>query len=502
MKERILSYVKAGYPCLYIVSNEEERVQALLNEVALAIEYSFFAWDCDRGILNVATGDIMNSLDPVDALKKFIAMPGSSMFLLQDFHLYLEKPIPKMLRSMKDAMAHAKMEGKTLIVLGCRKCLPPELEKLITVIDFKLPDRSAMEHIVTQLTGMMDEANRPQFNMVDVTQALQGMTTLEAENALSLAYTSGHGFDPIVLSREKVRMIERSGLLTYEEEGRTMADVGGLSAVKDYTQSLNGCYSPEAVAFGLPFPKGVFLSGISGCGKSLITKIMAKIMGLPLLALDIGRLFGSKVGETEERTREFIDLCEAIAPVYVRIDEIEKGFSGMGGGGKSDGGTADRSFASLLKWMEERTSSVYIAATANKIEALPPEFLRRGRWDELFFVDLPTEVERLDIWHIHIAKLGRDPSEYKLDQLVKLSEGYTGAEIEQAAKNALRLAFHTEEKKLTNGLLAHSAKMVIPLSSTMEQEIDRMRDWAKGRALNAGGHMPTIAPKGRKLKPF
>jgi len=496
MKDKIIAYIKAGYPGLFIVSSEDMRVQNMLKEISDEMEYNLFAWNLARfvDINNAKEGKIP---DPVAAVQKITEMPEESIYLLEDFHLFLKTPNPKIIRVLKDAFIHGKASQKTIVMLGCQKHIPPELEKLITVIDLDLPD--------TELLGTIAETLKEgiegdiEYKADEITQSMRGMTCLEAENALALSYCKTQGFDPDILAAEKVQAIEKSGMLTYYAGQESLSDVGGMDVLKSYIEGLQDAYSQEALDFGLKYPKGILTVGIPGAGKSLTCRTMSNVLGIPLLRLDVGSLFGSLVGQTEENTRAFIKLAEAVAPVVVWIDELEKGFAGTQGSGKTDSGTTARSFATLLSWMQDKTAPVFIAATANNIDQLPPEFLRKGRFDEIFFVDMPTEKEREEIWKIHIKKVGRKLPATKIKELARDTHGYTGAEIEQAVLNGLRRAFHTKGQKLTHPILKDMIKEMIPLSQTMEAKISAMREWAEGRALNASTQRKQTTT--RKLAP-
>ena len=292
--------------------------------------------------------------------------------------------------------------------------------------------------------------------------------------------------------------MRKAGILEIIEPKETAADIGGLSYLKTWLAKRKRAFTPEAVAYGLPAPKGVLIIGIPGTGKSLTAKAAASILERPILKLDAGRLFAGIVGESEANLRRAIQTAEAIAPCILWIDEIEKGMSGSRGSGATDGGTSARVFGSFISWLQDKTSPVFVVATANDISQLPPELLRKGRFDELFFVDLPEASEREAIWRIHLAARGRDPEAFDIDGFVKASDGFTGSEIEQAVIDALFDSFDAGAE-LSGGALDLAVRRAVPLSSTMAEDVRALRKWATGRARCAGGDAQASATGGRRV---
>jgi SpoVK/Ycf46/Vps4 family AAA+-type ATPase len=285
---------------------------------------------------------------------------------------------------------------------------------------------------------------------------------------------------------EKQQVIRKSGLLEYYETDERLAHVAGLNNLKDWFRKRSIAFTERAARFGLPAPRGVLLLGVQGCGKSLCAKSVAGLWKLPLLRFDVGRMFSSLVGSSEENIRRAIHTAESVAPVILWIDEIDKALAGSTTAAGSDGGTAARVFGTLLTWLSEKSSPVFVIATANDISHLPPELLRKGRLDEIFFVDLPTVEERQEIFRIHLAKRGRDPQKFELESLARTSEGFSGAEIEEAVISALFDAF-SRKSELTTDILLASLEETVPLSRTMSEELNRLRTWAAGRARPATG---------------
>jgi SpoVK/Ycf46/Vps4 family AAA+-type ATPase len=314
--------------------------------------------------------------------------------------------------------------------------------------------------------------------------AARGLTTTEAEDAFALSVVECGELNPVVIAREKAQAVKKNGLLELIETGESLASIGGLDLLKDWLLKRREAFTPRAKQYGLPMPKGVLMLGIPGCGKSLTAKATASVFGVPLLRLDAGRIFAGLVGQSESNLRAVIQTAEAIAPCVLWIDELEKGFAGSRSSGSTDGGTSSRVFGSFISWMQEKRSPVFIVATANDVSQLPPEMLRKGRWDELFFVDLPTREEREAIWNIQIAKFNRDAGGFDIRQLAKATDSFTGSEIEQVFIEALYRAFEQEQEPtdLTIGTVLVD---FVPLSKLMGESMTVLRTWAKGRARPA-----------------
>jgi len=301
---------------------------------------------------------------------------------------------------------------------------------------------------------------------------------------------------PAVVSREKAQTVKKNGLLEVVEVKDTLSNIGGLDLLKTWLLRRKNAFGKKAMEYRLPCPKGLLIIGIPGTGKSLTAKATASVFGRPLLKLDAGRLYGGLVGESEANIRSVIQTAEAISPCILWVDEIEKGFSGSRSSGSTDGGTASRVFGTFISWMQERTAPVFIVATANDVSQLPPEFLRKGRWDDLVFIDLPNRIEREAIWRIQVVKYGRNPDSFDTNRLADLSEGWTGAEIEQAFIDALYAAF-AAGKEPTDLTISLTAEDMVPLSKLMSEQINGLRKWAKGRARLATS--TEAAPSGRKI---
>ncbi len=498
MKNRILNYIRAAYPALYIVSAEEQRVESELKAVADALEYSLCYWTPVLGLVNVTTKAVSNAADPLEALDAIAEAPEKSLFILKDLHLYLDaaNPNPVLVRKMKDLLVAAKATSKTIIILGCRIVLPPELEREITVLDFSLPDK---EQLGTVLDGIVESAQLPAMDgdhRAKVLEAAKGLTTIEAENAMALSVVETKTVTPEIVAREKAQALKKGGILEVVESRVNLDAVGGMDILKAWLVNRQKAFTEQATAYGLPCPKGLLILGIPGTGKSLTAKAVASVFGVPLLRLDAGKLFGSLVGQSEGNLRSAIATAEAISPCVLWIDELEKGFAGSKSSGSSDGGTSARVFGSFLNWMQEKTSPVFVVATANDISQLPPELLRKGRFDEIFFVDLPSQKERKQIWKIQIAKYGRKPEDFDLQQLAKMTDGLTGSEIEAVFTESLYTSFASNREPGDLDIAGCMTEFT-SLSETMAESIKALRAWARGRARLAT--KPEAQPQGRKL---
>jgi SpoVK/Ycf46/Vps4 family AAA+-type ATPase len=314
-----------------------------------------------------------------------------------------------------------------------------------------------------------------------VIDAASGLTTIEAENAFALSVVQSKAIDPVIVAKEKAQAVKKNGLLELIETKETLDSIGGLDVLKEWLLKRRHAFSQRAIEYGLPTPKGLLILGIAGTGKSLTAKATAKVFGVPLLKLDAGRIFAGLVGQSESNLRAVIQTAEAIAPCCLWIDELEKGFAGSKSSGATDGGTSARVFGSFISWMQEKSSPVFVVATANDVSQLPPEMLRKGRFDELFFVDLPNQAEREAIWEIQIGKHGRDPKDFDVVQLSRATEGLTGSEIENVFIEALYAAFD-EANEPTDLTIARVLTEFVPLSKLMAEQIAGLKNWAKGRA--------------------
>jgi SpoVK/Ycf46/Vps4 family AAA+-type ATPase len=484
--------IRARYPIIYVVSWEEKRVEDALRVITQARGKKMYQWTVTQGmVLNPANRD-EGTRDPLAALDFVANSRDQAVFLLKDFHPFLNDTA--LVRRLRDLTYALKTSYKTLILLSPQLRLPPELEKEITVVDYALP---SLEDLGELLDGIIESVkNNPRIQTQLTTeereailQAALGLTATEAENVFAKSLVEKHTFDVGVVLSEKEQIIRKSGILEYYPASEAFADVGGLDLLKDWMGKRTVAFSEKARDFGLPAPKGILLLGVQGCGKSLSSKAIASLWRLPLLRMDVGKIFGGIVGQSEENIRKAIRVAESTAPNVVWIDELEKGFAGTQSSGISDGGTTARVFGTFISWLNDKTAPCFVVATANDVSALPPELLRKGRFDEIFFVDLPGEAERAEIFAIHLKKRKRDSAIFDLDRLAEASAGYSGAEIEQAVIAALYDAFDLDREVTTEDIL-NAIGQSVPLSMTMRETIDILREWAATRARPASSALP------------
>jgi AAA+ superfamily predicted ATPase len=397
-------------------------------------------------------------------------------------------------RRLRDA-AHALRDSyKTIVVVSPLQQIAPELGKDVTVLEYGLPGVPDFNRLLDRIVEDVRESAKVKIDLdadgrERLLHAAQGLTLKEAENVFAKTIVMDGKLDAgdvSVVFSEKQQIIKKSGLLEYFESREELENVAGLNNLKGWLRTRGLAFTDRAAEFGLPAPRGVLLLGVQGCGKSLCAKAAANLWKMPLLRLDIGRMFGSFVGSSEENMRRAIQTAESVAPAILWVDEIDKAFGGATNSSGSDGGTAARVFGTFLTWLSEKKSPVFVIATANEISKLPPELLRKGRLDEIFFVDLPSEAERADVFRIHLERRGRKPASFDLAELAKLSEGFSGAEIEEAVISGLFEAF-SQGGDLDQPTLRACLTGTVPLSRTMSEELTRLRNWAHGRARLATG---------------
>jgi SpoVK/Ycf46/Vps4 family AAA+-type ATPase len=489
--------IRAKYPILYIVSWEERRVEDAVQKVCSGLNRTLHTWSITQGMrppVNRSTGPVKPTQLPgeLEALALVHESPDYTVFLLKDFHPYMKDY--RVIRLLRDLAVRMRGRAQTLILTGPSLSLPTDLEKDVTVVDFPLPDAPEIEATLDKVLVAVKD-NKNVDSALDPLQrellvkSAQGLTQDEIESVFARSLVEKKKFDLEVVLDEKKQIIRKSGLLEYYAPEAHLKDVGGLELLKEWLGKRTTSFTDKAREFGIPAPKGILLLGVQGCGKSLTAKAVAAQWNLPLLKLDVGRIFGSLVGQSEENIRRAINVAESVAPCILWADELEKGFAGVGGGSVSDSGTTARVFATFLTWMSEKTSAVFLIATANDVTALPPEMLRKGRFDEIFFVDLPDSKEREQIFSIHLAKRKRDVTKFNLKALAKATDGFSGAEIEQVVVGALYIAFDAGRELQQKDLLAE-AKAVVPLSVMMSEDIAELRSWAEMRTRPASKRDP------------
>ncbi len=494
----IETLIRARYPILYIITSEEMRVQNILVEIAAKRQKKVFEWTYSSGI--VAAGASIQSQksrnpttkDPLAALDMVIDQVEPAIFLFKDFHPFLTRNNFAVIRRLKDIALHLKNSYKTIVLISPVMEIPAELDKEVTVINFLPPSK---EDLGVKLDKIVEEVRQKNKVLIELDeegrerllQAALGLTLGEAENVFAKIIVKNQRLSADYVNEvfaEKQQIIRKSGLLEYYAADEDFTSVGGLAVLKDWLNKRVVAFTAEAHAFGLPAPKGILLLGVQGCGKSLCAKAVSRLWQLPLLRFDMGRMFGSLVGSSEENVRRAIGVAESIAPAVLWVDEIDKAFVGSQSSGVTDGGTTARVFGTFLTWLSEKSAPVFVVATANDVSQLPPELLRKGRLDEIFYVDLPSEEERADIFRIHLAKRNRRPEDFDFPTLVAASPDFSGAEIEEAIISALYDAFYARQELATAHVL-EALSQTVPLAKTMAEKVAAQRNWARGRARNA-----------------
>jgi len=494
----IETLIRARYPILYIISSEEMRVQQLVLEVAKKRQKKVFEWSYSTGIVPAGTSIQSQKLrnpatkEPLAALDQVIEQVEPAIFIFKDFHPFLTKGNYAVTRKLKEIALHLKNSFKTILLISPVLEIPTELEKEITVLNHPLPAREDLSELLDRIITDVSQFKQVKIDLDDagrerLLQAALGLTLGEAENVFAKIIVKEErlsGDDVSEVFAEKQQIIRKSGLLEYCATNESFANVGGLRVLKEWLTKRAVAFSSEARAFGLPPPKGILMLGVQGCGKSLSAKAVSNLWQLPLLRFDMGRMFGSFVGSSEENVRRAISVAESVAPAILWVDEIDKAFAGSQSSGATDGGTTARVFGTFVTWLSEKTAPVFVVATANDISQLPPELLRKGRLDEIFFVDLPSREERQEIFRIHLNKRSRDATQFDLAALAEASSNFSGAEIEEAINSALYDAFDVHGELTTQHVL-NALAQTVPLARTMDEQIGQLRRWAEGRARNA-----------------
>lgn len=492
--ENIRDLIKSNYPLIYAVTTEYNRTMQYVRNIAHRLNYQFYTWDCvfglaehqRRGNQNYEKVQIKNNDDYngfLDNLMRSIEPQGTpgekSIYLVEDLHRYFDQPDTfTRLRKLAETL---KLYSKHIILSGPFIKIPDELEKFITIVNIPLPDRGDLNKLLKSVAEDIQINDDLEKYFID---AALGMTDMEADLAFRLAKEKV-GLDQKdaaqVIAREKEQIIKKSGILDYYQVNEDLEkSLGGLENLKTWLRQRNKAFERKAKEFGLQEPKGILLVGVPGCGKSLTAKCVAAEWKQPLLKLDIGKVFQAEVGASENNIRQAIATAEAVAPCVLWIDEIEKGLNT--GGGEKDGGTNSRVFSTILTWMQEKNKAVFVVATANNIQSLPPELLRKGRFDEIFFVDLPTREERKNIFKIHLNKYKQN-SITDFDYLSDKSRYFNGAEIEECVKEAMFIAYNENPNVVQISIkhLEAAITPIIPLAMTMPNQINFLREFGKSK---------------------
>ncbi|MDI7261930.1 MAG: AAA family ATPase [Thermodesulfobacteriota bacterium] len=475
---------------VYILSDEEDRVEGLLKELSTTFQPrpKLFIWTPFQGLVGEEE-TVEDSKGSLDALDKIIQRTDQAFYLFEGIHSLMEGD-PLLTRKMKEVHRALRNRYATLFIIAPVLFVPEELRRDMIIYELPMPDAVEVERILNSVisgsphAAKLTESLTPELKEKMVKSAL-GLSLDQVARAFRSALIGRTTLDASLVNvvlEEKGQLIRKSGILNLVTNGPRLDEIGGLENLKDWLRKRSKVLSSEGKSFGLHLPKGVLITGLSGCGKSLCAKVFASFWEVPLLHLDMARLYDGTLGEPEEALQVALRTAESVAPSVLWIDEIEAGISIQSQ--KAGGGTQSRVFASFLTWMQEKNVFVFIAATANVIELLPPEVLRKGRFDQIFFVTLPNPQERKAIFSIHLKKNGADLSHISLDMLVKVTEGFNGAEIEQAVNGAMIEAFNSG-RPINEQDIIISAGNIVPLSITMREEIGKMERWAYNRAIPA-----------------
>src|SRR5260370_26993197 len=437
--------IRARYPIIYIISSEEMRVQALVTEIARKRQKKAFEWSYSTGIVPAGTSIQSHknrnpaTKDPLMALEQVIEQVEPEIFIFKDFHPFLTRNNFAIVRKLKEIALHLKNSFKTIVLVSPVMEIPTELEKEITLLNYPLPSRDDLSGLLDKIVADVRQFKQVRIELDDagrerLLQAALGLTLGEAENVFARIIVKAErlsGEDVNEVLAEKQQIIRKSGLLEYYATSESVANFCGMAALKEWLNKRAAAFTDQARAFGLPAPRGILMLGVQGCGKSLCAKAVSNQWQLPLLRFDMGRMFGSLVGSSEENVRRAIAVAESVAPAILWVDEIDKAFAGSQGSALTDVGTTAAVFGTFLTWLSEKSAPVFVAATANDISQLPPELLRKGRLDEIFFVDLPSESERAEVFRIHLGKRGRDAGQFDLSALARASEQFSGQELQE-----------------------------------------------------------------------
>ncbi|HEY9674358.1 MAG TPA: AAA family ATPase [Waterburya sp.] len=471
--------LRARYPLIYIPTPEEERVEAVIAQAAKRLgDRAIYIWDFVDGYQGNPNDEGFGRRNPLQALEflERVAENAAAIFILRDFHRFLDDI--SVSRKLRNLSRRLKSQPKNIVILSPQLTVPAELAEVLTVVEFPLPDAS---EIKTEIQRLLAATGQSLNNKVldELVRSAQGLSLERIRRVLGRAIAS-HGEiqseDVELILEEKRQSIRQTQILEFYPTTERISDIGGLDNLKDWLLRRGGAFTERARQYGLPHPRGLLLVGIQGTGKSLTAKAIAHHWHLPLLRLDVGRLFGGLVGESESRTRQMIQLAEALAPCILWIDEIDKAFSGIDS--KGDAGTTSRVFGTFINWLAEKKSPVFVVATANNIQALPPEMVRKGRFDEIFFVGLPSQEERKAIFEVHLSRLRpHNLKSYDLDRLAYETPDFSGAEIEQTLIEAMHIGF-SQNRDFTTDDILEAASQIIPLARTAQEQIQFLQDWA------------------------
>jgi len=501
MENQLETRLRARTEMLWVSTMEEDRTAARMLPVAEKLGYAHIEWTCIKSFEQRSQGKMRLPGDGqctnIDMALRAIAeyKQQPTVFVFRDLELLARRlehspDYVVIVRRIKDLCGALRQNGNTVVFLASSPMIPVELQECLALIEVPLPDHEERIAIISawiaaNCTGLPSQINDETIHQMGSVSA--GMTSRQIQSALAMSVVKHKALDLRVvddLLAEKIAAVKTSELMECVRVGEKLEDVGGLTAIKDYVQKRAMAFGRPAERYGLPKPKGVLIVGIPGTGKSLLAKVIASILHLALLRFDLGRVHASLVGESEARMRRALVIAESQAPVVIWIDELEKAFAGVSGP-SGDSGVGQRVFGTFLTWLQERTKPVFLVATANNIRQLPPEFLRKGRFDEIFFVDVPTPVERKAILEVLLRKYGVPAKGLISERLIEKLDRYTGAEIECVITEAMFEAFSDDQRPVTAKDLAAATSKIVPIADQMRDEIEAMRGWGRANARSA-----------------
>jgi AAA+ superfamily predicted ATPase len=485
-KDELRLLINSHHPMLSVETTEEDRFETLLADVALEMDIPFFRWSVTTGLARFHGEPLYNTDVPEAALSNMALIAGDAIFLLKDFARYCEND--KICRRLRDLSGQFRVARRSIVLTSPSIELPQELECDAVKFNFALP---TADDLMPGVKQVLAESKLPMeldaSGLRQLARNLEGMPQQEAIRELRMCVLSRRKIDAGLLDAvlEAKRLAIRSdGLLETIRRDHSFTDIAGLSRLRDWVAKRKSAWTPEGQKFGLVPPKGVLITGVQGCGKSLAARSLAGEWGYELARLDAGALYDKYIGESEKKLHKALELAQRLSPLVLWIDEIEKAFASAGASGDADAGLSQRLVATLLTWMQDREPGVFLAATSNNISALPPEMLRKGRFDEIFFVDLPSPEVRSALFALHLKKRSRDAAQFDLPKLAAASNGFSGAEIEQSISAALYTAFN-QKQQLTTEILLAELQSTQPLSVTRAEDVSAIRTWAKSRATPA-----------------
>ncbi len=482
--------VNSHHPIITVETSEEERLEQLALDVAAELTVPMYTWSVTAGLAKAHGAPIYNTDSPEQAVANIALIQGDAIFLLKDFTRYCEND--RVCRRLRELAEKFRAERRSILITSAALQLPPDLRGDSIPFQLGLP---TADDLLPGVKAVLAEMNRTQqipiaLDVPSITQLAQNLVGLpqeEAMRALRMCILARRRMDAGLLDAAldaKHDALRSEGLLETVRRDASFADVAGLRRLRDWIAKRKSALTPEGRRFGLEPPKGILITGVQGCGKSLAARSVAGEWGYEMARLDAGALYDKFIGESEKKLQKALELAQKLAPMVLWIDEIEKAFASAGSSGDADAGLSQRLLATLLTWMQDRESGVFLAATSNNISALPPEMLRKGRFDEIFFVDLPTADVRSALFALHLKKRSRDVTSFDLPTLATASEGFSGAEIEQAIVAGLYTAF-AQNQQLTTDILLGEIRGTRPLSVTRAEDIQAIRNWAKTRAVPA-----------------